>query len=103
MSFESDLTTLIDGYRNKINKHEVSRTLTGAADIVEKDEGWIYDETNIEPDEEEIPTLTALAPNTAVVGDAALTVTATAIPSRQTASLSSAAPTAPPPSSATPS
>ena len=77
MSFESDLTTLIDSYRNKINKHYVSRALTGAADVVEKDEGWIYDETNIEPDEEEAPTLTALSPQTAAIGGAALTVTAT--------------------------
>lgn len=77
MSFESDLTTLIDSYRNKINKHYVSRALTGAADVVEKDEGWIYDETNIEPDEEEAPILTALSPQTAAIGGAALTVTAT--------------------------
>ena len=77
MSFQSELTDLIDSYRNQINKMEVSRVLVGAADIVEKDEGWIYDETHLAPDEGEIPTLTALAPQTAAVGDAALTVTAT--------------------------
>ena len=44
----------------------------------EKDEGWIYDETNVQPEEGgEEPTLTALAPQTAVVGAAALSVTAT--------------------------
>ena len=77
MSFESELTDLIYSYRNKVNKHYVSRALTGAADVVEKDEGWIYDETNVEPEDGEAPTLTALSPQTAAVGDAALTVTAT--------------------------
>jgi hypothetical protein len=77
MSFQSDLTDLIDGYRNVVNKHEVSRILTGAADIVEKDEGWIYDEANPKPEEEEEATLTSIDPATAVVGTAAVTVTAT--------------------------
>ena len=74
MSFESELTTLVESYRNVMNKHEVSRTLTGAAEIVEKDEGWIYDEVNIQP---ETPALTALTPDTAVVGDADLTLVVT--------------------------
>jgi hypothetical protein len=74
MSFQSDLTALLDSYRNTINKYEVSRILTGAADIVEKDEGWLYDEANPQPVS---PTLSALAPNTAVVGSAALTLVAT--------------------------
>jgi hypothetical protein len=66
MSFESELTELIYSYRNVANKHGVSRALTGAADIVEKDEGWIYDETNLQP---EPPTLEDLEPDTAVLGD----------------------------------
>ena len=78
MSFQSDLTDLIDGYRNVINKHEVSKILTGAADVVEKDEGWIYDEANPKPEPEpEEATLTSIDPATAVVGTAAITVTAT--------------------------
>jgi hypothetical protein len=74
MSFESDLTALIDGYRNTINKHEVSRLLTGAADIVEKDEGWIYDEVNVQP---ATPVLTSISPNTAVLNDPDVTMTCT--------------------------
>jgi len=74
MSFESDLTALIDGYRNTINKHEVSRLLTGAADIVEKDEGWIYDEVNVQP---VTPTISALTPNTAVLDSPDVTMVVT--------------------------
>jgi IPT/TIG domain len=77
MSFESELTDLVYSYRNKVNKHYVSKTLNGAAEICEKDEGWIYDETNIQPEPGEPATLTALSPQTAVVGDADLTMTAT--------------------------
>ena len=77
MSFESELTDLIDSYRNKINKHYVSRALTGAADVVEKDEGWLYDETNIEPDEDEAPVLSAISPNTAELNAPDVTMTCT--------------------------
>ena len=75
MSFQSDLTDLIDGYRNVINKHEVSRILTGAADIVEKDEGWIYDEANLEPEgpESRRPWIRS-SPDTVAVGNAALLI-----------------------------
>lgn len=77
MSFQSDLTALVDSYRNVINKHEVSRILAGTADIVEKDEGWIYDETHLPPDPEaEDATLVSLTPATAVAGSAVLAVTA---------------------------
>jgi hypothetical protein len=74
MSFQSDLTTLIEQYRNTANKLEISKILVGAAEIVEKDEGWIFDEVNVQPVS---PTLTALTPNTAVVGAADLTLVAT--------------------------
>ena len=70
--FETALSTLVDSYRNIRNKHEVSRILAGTAEIVEKDEGWIYDEVNVQPVS---PTLTSLTPNTAVVGGADLTLT----------------------------
>jgi IPT/TIG domain len=70
--FETELAALIDTYRNKANKHGISQSLVGAADIIEKDEGWIYDETNVQPVS---PTLTSLTPNTAIVGDADLDVT----------------------------
>ena len=77
MSFESELTELIDTYRNVANKHGVSRSLSGAADIVEKDEGWIYDETHLPPEPEaEDATLVSLTPATAVVGSAILPVAA---------------------------
>ena len=75
MSFESELTDLIYSYRNKVNKHYVSRALTGAADVVEKDEGWLYDETNIEPDEDEAPVLSAISPNTAELNAPDVTMT----------------------------
>jgi IPT/TIG domain len=77
MSFESELTDLIDSYRNKVNKHYVSRALTGAADVVEKDEGWIYDETNLEPEEEEAPTLSSISPDTAELNSADVTMICT--------------------------
>ena len=74
MSFQSELTTLVESYRNLMNKHEVSRILAGTAEIVEKDEGWIYDETNVQPAS---PTISALVPNTAVLGDPDVTMTIT--------------------------
>jgi hypothetical protein len=74
MSFESELTELIDSYRNTVNKHYVSRCLTGAADIVEKDEGWIYDETHAQP---EPPVLTSISPDTAELNSADVTMTCT--------------------------
>lgn len=74
MSFQSELTELVDSYRNVINKHEVSRVLSGTAEIVEKDEGWIYDETHPQPAS---PTISALTPNTAVLGDPDVTMVVT--------------------------
>jgi IPT/TIG domain len=76
--FELALSELIDQYRNKVNKHYVSKCLASAGDIIEKDEGWIYDETNTQPEPEaEPPVLATLTPNTAVVGSPAVAVTAT--------------------------
>jgi hypothetical protein len=72
--FEQAVADLVAQYRNRLNKSYVSKVLVGAAEIAEKDEGWVYDEVNVEP----VPaTLTAIAPNTAVIGGADLTLTAT--------------------------
>jgi hypothetical protein len=72
--FETELAALIDTYRNKANKHGISQSLVGAADIIEKDEGWIYDETNVQPVS---PTLTSISPDTAVLGDPDVTMVCT--------------------------
>jgi hypothetical protein len=72
--FETALSALVDSYRNKANKHELSKILTGKAEIIEKDEGWIYDDVNVQPVS---PTLTSISPDTAVLGDADLVMTAT--------------------------
>jgi hypothetical protein len=72
MSFESDLTELVSGVRNKMNKHEVSRILAGTAEIVEKDEGWIFDETNVQP---ATPVLSSINPDTAELDSADVTMT----------------------------
>jgi hypothetical protein len=70
MSFESELTALVDSYRNTINKRQVSRALFFASDIVEKDEGWIFDDVNIKPETPvmEPPVITSLEPNTVIMG-----------------------------------
>lgn len=72
--FEVELAALVDGYRNVMNKQLVSKALNNQAEQVEKDEGWIYDSVNVKP---VTPTLTSISPDTAVIGDADLTLTAT--------------------------
>jgi len=72
--FEVALATLVDGYRNKMNKQLVSKALNNQAEQVEKDEGWVYDEVNQQP---VTPTLTSIDPDTAVIGDPDVTLTVT--------------------------
>lgn len=69
--FETAVTALVEQYRNTINKQWASKVLTNAAEQVEKDEGWIYDETNAAP---ATPVLSSLTPNTAVLGSADITM-----------------------------
>jgi len=68
------LATLVDGYRNVMNKQLVSKALNNQAEQVEKDEGWIYDSVNVKP---VTPTLTSIDPDTAVIGDPDVTLTVT--------------------------
>jgi len=72
--FEVALATLVDGYRNVMNKQLVSKALNNQAEQVEKDEGWIYDSVNVKP---VTPTLTSIDPDTAVIGDPDVTLTVT--------------------------
>ena len=72
--FETALSALVDSYRNKANKYDISKILVGKAEIIEKDEGWVYDEVNVQP---VTPTLTSISPNTAVIGDPDVTMTVT--------------------------
>ena len=72
--FEVALATLVDGYRNVMNKQLVSKALNNQAEQVEKDEGWIYDDVNPQPVS---PTLTSISPDTAVLGDPDVTMVCT--------------------------
>jgi hypothetical protein len=72
--FETDVAAVVDQYRNKINKQWASKVLANAGEQAERDEGWIWDEVNTQP---ATPTLSALDPNTAVIGDADLVMTVT--------------------------
>jgi hypothetical protein len=72
--FETALSALVDSYRNKANKYDISKILVGKAEIIEKDEGWIYDDVNPQPVS---PTLTSISPDTAVLGDPDVTMVCT--------------------------
>ena len=72
--FETALSALVDSYRNKANKYDISKILVGKSEIIEKDEGWIYDDVNPQPVS---PTLTSISPDTAVLGDPDVTMVCT--------------------------
>ncbi len=69
--FETALASLLDQYHNKVNKGRVSVVLAGSADIVERDETWVYDEVNLPP---ATPVLSSLSPATAVLDSEDITL-----------------------------
>lgn len=72
--FADALKALIAQYRNVIHKAHVAHDLNDACNIVQKDEGWIYNEVNLPPLP---PTLTDLEPDTAVLGSEDVTMVCT--------------------------
>jgi hypothetical protein len=73
-NFEVALAALVDTYHNKINQQWAYKILVNQAEQIVKDESWVYDDTHPEP---VAPTLTALTPNTAVLGSADVTMVCT--------------------------
>ena len=73
--FDVALAAFVETYRNQVDSDWVAKLLRNQAEQVEKDEGWVFnDTTNPQPVS---PTLTAITPNTAVLGSEDVTMVCT--------------------------
>lgn len=72
--FEVALAAFVETYRNVANRSRVVRLLQNQAEQTNRDDGWAYDDVNPQPAS---PTLTALTPNTAVLGSEDVTMVCT--------------------------